>query len=56
MVMSGGGNKGSYEAGVIWGLVNTLDSEEVKYDVVSGVSAGAMNAAGMSIFGIGNEV
>jgi predicted acylesterase/phospholipase RssA len=56
LALSGGANKGAYEAGVIWGLVNALTPEEVRWDVVTGVSAGAMNAAGMSIFEVGNEV
>jgi len=51
--MSGGGNKGSYEAGVVYGLTHLLPASDVTYDVVSGVSAGAMNAAGISIWPIG---
>jgi predicted acylesterase/phospholipase RssA len=33
-----------------------LPADQVKYDVVTGVSAGALNAGGISIFKIGNEV
>src|SRR3569833_2686452 len=55
LVMSGGGSKGAYEAGVINGLVNLLDPEDVQYDVVSGVSAGALNAAFVSLFAKGDE-
>ena len=53
--MSGGGSKGAYEAGVINGFVNGLDPEDVKYDVVSGVSAGAINAVFVSLFEKGEE-
>lgn len=56
LALSGGGNKGSYEAGVIWQLAHSLPPEEVAWDVVSGVSAGAMNTGGASIFKTGDEV
>jgi len=56
LVLSGGGNKGAYEVGVIHGMVNLLPADDVKYDVVSGVSAGALNAAGMFIWQKGDEV
>ena len=55
LAMSGGANKGAYEVGVIKGLVNLLPPEDVQWDVVTGVSAGAINTAGMSIFPIGKE-
>jgi predicted acylesterase/phospholipase RssA len=55
LVLSGGGNKGSYEAGTIYGMAHILDASEVTWDVVSGVSAGAMNSGGISIFEVGNE-
>ncbi len=56
LALSGGGSKGAYEAGVIHGLVHSLEPSEVTWDVVSGVSAGSMNAAGMSIFKVGEEM
>ena len=56
LALSGGGNKGAYEAGVIYGLTHSLDASEVTWDVVSGVSAGALNSAGMSIFAVGDEL
>mmetsp|Transcript_7391 Transcript_7391/g.8917 ORF Transcript_7391/g.8917 Transcript_7391/m.8917 type:complete len:215 (+) Transcript_7391:1-645(+) len=45
VVMSGGGNNGAWEVGVFYGLVNNGDPKDFAYDVVSGVSAGAMNTA-----------
>lgn len=48
--MSGGGNKGAYEAGVVYGLTHLLPAEEVRWDVISGVSAGALNGAGISVW------
>ena len=44
--MSGGGSKGSYEAGALWGLYFTdvnATSDKYAYDVMTGVSAGALN-------------
>lgn len=43
LAMSGGGNNGAWEVGVIYGLVNNGDPKDFEYDVVSGVSAGAMS-------------
>ena len=46
--MSGGGSEGAYEAGGLWGLFfNTPEDQRDKfaYDVVTGVSAGSINAA-----------
>ena len=50
LVMSGGANKGAYEAGVIYGLAHELNPEDVAYDVLSGVSAGALNAGALSVW------
>lgn len=55
--MSGGGAKGSYEAGALWGLYYTdTDKSKYEYDVVTGVSAGAINTAAVSLFAPGDEV
>jgi len=56
MALSGGGSKGAYEAGAVWQLAHSLAPEDVTWDVVSGVSAGALNSAGMSIFAVGEEL
>ena len=50
LVMSGGANKGAYEAGVLHGLSHLLNGSDAHYDVVSGVSAGALNSAGVAMF------
>ena len=55
LALSGGANKGAYEIGVIKGMVDLLPEDEVKWDVVTGVSAGAINAGGMSTFPVGQE-
>jgi hypothetical protein len=51
LALSGGGDLGAYEAGAFIELVNLLPTEDVAYDVVTGVSAGSMNSAGLGLFG-----
>ncbi len=42
LVLSGGGARGAYEAGVLAGLVDVLDG--VRFDLFAGTSVGAINA------------
>lgn len=56
--MSGGANKGSWEAGVlnsyIYSALNATGSaEDFEYDVLSGISIGSMNSLMLSGFPIG---
>mmetsp|Transcript_26513 Transcript_26513/g.40485 ORF Transcript_26513/g.40485 Transcript_26513/m.40485 type:complete len:288 (-) Transcript_26513:187-1050(-) len=54
--MSGGGALGSYEAGALWGMYyNAADKSQYQYDVSTGVSAGALNTAAVSLFAPGDE-
>jgi len=56
LAMSGGGSKGAFEAGALWGLVKTdPNPEKYKWDVVTGVSAGSLNAAIVTGFAPGEE-
>jgi predicted patatin/cPLA2 family phospholipase len=55
LALEGGGDKGAYQAGVIAGLIENLNTTQTQYDVVTGISVGAINAAGFSIFSIGSE-
>lgn len=55
LVLKGGANRGAYEAGAISSFVKYLEPSEVEYDVVSGVSVGALNAAIVSLFAKGDE-
>ena len=56
LAMSGGGAYGAYEAGALWGLIqNSEDKSGFKYDVVTGVSAGSINALAVSLFSPGDE-
>ena len=48
LAMSGGANYGAWEIGVVYGLAHYGNPEDYYYDVVSGISAGAINAAGMA--------
>lgn len=50
LVLSGGANRGAYEAGVIHGLSRLLNGTDAYYDVVSGVSAGALNSGAMAMW------
>lgn len=56
LALSGGGDKGAYEAGVIHGLVNNLSEQgETEWDVVTGISAGAINAGAIVSYPLGEE-
>lgn len=55
LVLKGGANKGSYEAGAIYAFVRNLKPEDVRWDVISGISVGALNAAHVSTYPIGQE-
>ena len=52
LVMSGGGAKGAFEAGVLYGLFHGTEepADKFDYDVITGVSAGAINTAGMAMY------
>ena len=56
LVLSGGSNNGAWEAGVIWGLVHYGNPEDFTWDVVSGISAGAINTGGIATWPTGTEV
>lgn len=47
LVLSGGGAHGAYQVGV---LKKLFDSEEYGYDIIAGVSVGAINAVYLSMF------
>ena len=56
LAMSGGANKGSWEIGVVWGLLHYGDPADYTYDVITGVSAGSLNTAMFAVFEKGDEV
>ena len=53
--MEGGGDKGSYEAGVLKAFAEFLPAKEIKYDVVTGISVGAINAMAVALHKKGDE-
>ena len=55
LALEGGGDKGAYQAGAIRGLYEALGQAEGTYDVLNGVSIGAINAVGYSVHKEGDE-
>eukprot|EP00388_Colpodella_angusta_P021964 GDKJ01056035.1.p1 GENE.GDKJ01056035.1~~GDKJ01056035.1.p1 ORF type:complete len:371 (-),score=99.09 GDKJ01056035.1:379-1491(-) len=55
LALSGGGDRGSYESGVIKGLLSEMDNTDLAWDVVTGASVGALNAATSVLFDVGKE-
>lgn len=55
LAMRGGGIHGSFEVGVLKAFTDTLAPEEYQYDIVSGVSVGALNTAMFAIHKPGYE-
>ena len=56
LVLSGGGNNGAWEAGVLYGMLANGNAADFAFDVVTGVSAGAMNAGGLAGWEVGREL
>jgi predicted patatin/cPLA2 family phospholipase len=56
VAFAGGCDKGPYEAGVLLGLVKNLPLGSAEYDVVTGISVGAINALVLSRFPKGQEL
>lgn len=50
LALEGGGAKGAYEAGVIWGLMHYGNPDDFQWQVVSGISAGAVNTGALSVW------
>ena len=55
LVMAGGGSAGSYEAGVLQGLTSLLQSDDIAYDVLTGISIGSINSLSFAQFPKGQE-
>jgi len=55
LAMRGGGTKGAYEVGALKAMTEMMIPIEYAYDVVVGVSVGAMNAATIAIYKRGYE-
>ncbi len=53
LVLSGGGVKGAYQVGV---LHNWLYQQQIQYDILCGVSVGALNTSFLSQYKMGDEI
>ena len=56
LALSGGGNNGAWETGVLWGLMHYGNPKDFEWDVVSGVSAGSINSSAIALWPKGTEV
>ena len=56
LALSGGGAFGTYETGVVWGLLHYGNPDYYRWDVFTGVSAGSINAGMFSAWPKGKEV
>ena len=56
LACAGGGAKGGFQDGALWQMVRNLPADDVKYEVLSGVSAGSINLAGFSLYEMGDEL
>lgn len=55
LVLRGGGTKGGYEVGVLKAFLEKLPAGEMNYDVINGISIGALNGGTFSLFPPGEE-
>ena len=56
LTMGGGGSLGAYEAGGIWGMYfGSEDKTKFEYDIIVGVSTGAINTVEMAAYAQGDE-
>ena len=53
--LEGGGSKGAYQAGALLTLTSQLPGEDIQWNVVTGISTGALNSGGVSMFPMGQE-
>ena len=56
LALSGGGNNGAWEVGVLWGFAHYGNLDEFRYEVVTGVSAGSINTSFIAGYDIGDEL
>jgi NTE family protein len=55
LALRGGGTKGAFEVGAMKALIELMNSTEIQYDIVEGVSIGAWNAGYLASFAKGDE-
>ena len=50
LALNGGGSKGAYQAGVIYGWMHEGNPDDFQWDVVTGISGGAINTGALSMW------
>lgn len=55
IAFSAGDERAAYQAGVFTGFVNNLSADQVAYSAISGVEGGAINAAILAQYSVGQE-
>ena len=55
LALGGGGDRGAYELGALQALVENQSPEKTQYNVLTGISVGALNAGAFAQFKIGKE-
>ena len=55
LVLSGGGDKGSYQASAFITWTKLVSQKDLSYDVIAGVSVGSLNGSGLATFAPGDE-
>ena len=55
LALRGGGTKGAYEVGAFKAMIEMLPPIDVAYDILQGVSIGAVNAAIIAMYERGDE-
>jgi predicted acylesterase/phospholipase RssA len=55
LALGGGADRGAYEIGALQALIENQNPEKTQYNVLSGISAGALNAGAFAQFKIGKE-
>ncbi|EDR41099.1 patatin family protein [Dictyostelium discoideum AX4] len=55
ITFSGAGDRGAWETGVVMGIMNVRQPEDYRWQFVTGISAGSINAAAMAMFSVGDE-
>jgi NTE family protein len=57
LALEGGGSNGAYQAGAVKAFAELIKPlSDMEYDIITGVSAGALNAFGLVMFPKGQEV
>lgn len=55
LALEGGGDRGAYQAGALYEIMNHHGDESVEYDVISGTGVGTINGALLASYAKGNE-